>query len=116
MAENIIFYGPPGTGKTYFLQSIMNDYIDYDIADSQLTAAFTSESSAWILITLVLLQNHGKMQTTDIQRKIDSLRLGIAINVAAELDRHNIEPAPISAVPRVQPRVFFLLKDRKSVV
>ena len=83
MAENIIFYGPPGTGKTYFLQSIMNDYIDYDIADSQLTAAFTSESSAWILITLVLLQNHGKMQTTDIQRKIDSLRLGIAINVAA---------------------------------
>lgn len=109
MAENIIFYGPPGTGKTYFLQSIMNDYIDYDIADSQLAAAFTSESSAWILITLVLLQNHGKMQTTDIQRKVDSLRLGIAINVAAELDKHNIEPAPISVVPRVQQRVFFLL-------
>ena len=41
MAENIIFYGPPGTGKTYLLQSIMSDYIDYEINDAQLRAAFT---------------------------------------------------------------------------
>ena len=76
MAENIIYYGPPGTGKTYLLQSIMSGYIDYKIYDSQLIEAFTLESGRWILITLVLLQNHGKMQTMAIQNKIDSLRLG----------------------------------------
>ena len=53
MAENIIYYGPPGTGKTYLMQSIMNDYIDYDISDSQLKDAYTAESVDWILITLV---------------------------------------------------------------
>ena len=109
MAENIIYYGPPGTGKTYLLQSIMSGYIDYKIYDSQLIEAFTLESGRWILITLVLLQNHGKMQTMAIQNKIDSLRLGVTINVAAELDKHNIEQPPIPGVARVQPRVFFSL-------
>ena len=71
MAKNIIFYGPPGTGKTYLLQSLMNDYIDYDIDDKMLKDAFINESKEWILITLVLLQNHGKMVTTDIQNKVD---------------------------------------------
>lgn len=107
MAENIIYYGPPGTGKTYLLQSLMNDYIDYDIDDRQLKNAFISESKAWILITLILLQNHGKMQTADIQKKIDSLSLGVAVNAAAELDKHNIAPPPIAAVMRARPRVFF---------
>lgn len=111
MAENIIYYGPPGTGKTYFLQSIMNNYIDYDINDSQLKTAYMSESKGWILITLVLLQNHGKMQTADIQRKIDGLSLGITINVAAELDKHSIDPPPIPGASRTQPRVFFLLNS-----
>ncbi len=106
MAKNIIFYGPPGTGKTYLIQSLMNDYIDYDIDDSQIKNAFISESKEWILITLILLQNHGKMATTDIQRKVDSLSLGIKINVGAELDKHNLLPAPIAAVTRVQPRIF----------
>lgn len=109
MAENIIFYGPPGTGKTYLLQSIMNDYIDYDIDDAQLCMAFTLESKEWILITLVLLQNHKKMLTTDIQRKVDSLGLGVVINVAAELDKHNIEQPPIPGVTRKQPRIFCMI-------
>ena len=107
MAENIIFYGPPGTGKTYLLQSIMNDYIDYDIADAQLRSAYTMESKDWILITLVLLQNQGKMPTKDIQTKVDSLGLGVTINVAAVLDKHNIEQPPIPGVTREQPRIFF---------
>jgi len=106
MAKNIIFYGPPGTGKTYLLQSLMNDYIDYDIDDKMLKDAFINESKEWILITLVLLQNHGKMVTTDIQNKVDSLSLGMKINVAAKLDEHNVEPAPIAAVTRTLPRVF----------
>ena len=109
MAENIIFYGPPGTGKTYFLQSIMNEYIDYDINDSQLKTAYMAESKGWILITLVLLQNHGKMRTADIQKKVDDLRLGVTINVASELDMHSIDSPPIPAAPRMQPRVFFSL-------
>ena len=107
MAENIIFYGPPGTGKTYLLQSIMNDYIDYDIADAQLRSAYTMESKDWILITMVLLQNQGKMPTKDIQTKVDSLGLGVTINVAAVLDKHNIEQPPIPGVTREQPRIFF---------
>ena len=106
MAKNIIFYGPPGTGKTYLLQSLMNDYIDYDIDDSQLKDAFVIESKEWILITLVLLQNHGKMATTNIQKKVDSLSLGMKINVGAELDKHNLAIAPIAAVTREQPRIF----------
>ena len=106
MAKNMIFYGPPGTGKTYLLQSLMNDYIDYDITDVQLKNAFVTESKEWILITLVLLQNHGKMATTDIQKKVDSLSLGVSINVAAELDKHNLAPAPIAAVTRIPPRIF----------
>lgn len=106
MAKNVIFYGPPGTGKTYLIQSLMNDYIDYDIDDSQIKNAFISESKEWILITLILLQNHGKMATTEIQKKVDSLSLGININVGAELDKHNLSHAPIAAVTRVQPRIF----------
>lgn len=107
MAENIIFYGPPGTGKTYLLQSIMNDYIDYDIDDAQLRSAYTIESKDWILITMVLLQNQGKMLTKDIQTKVDSLGLGVTINVAAVLDKHSIEQPPIPGVTREQPRIFF---------
>lgn len=116
MAENIIFYGPPGTGKTYLLQSIMSDYIDYEIDDAQLRAAFTMESKGWILITLILLQNHGKMQTADIQKKIDSLFLGVPVNAAAELDKHNIDPPPIAAVIRELPRVFFSPNPREWYV
>lgn len=116
MAENIIFYGPPGTGKTYLLQSIMSDYIDYEINDAQLRAAFTMESKGWILITLILLQNHGKMQTADIQKKIDSLFLGVPVNAAAELDKHNIDPPPIAAVIRELPRVFFSPNPREWYV
>lgn len=107
MAENIIFYGPPGTGKTYLLQSIMNDYIDYDITDIQVKSAYTAESKDWILITMVLLQNQGKMQTKDIQTKVDSLGLGVTINVAAVLDKHDIEQPPILGAKREQPRIFF---------
>lgn len=108
MAENVIFYGPPGTGKTYFLQNMMNDYIDYDIADEQLKSAFVAESEEWILITLILMQNHGRMLTTDVQKKIDSLGLKIKINAAAALDRYNIAAAPIPAVIREIPRIFFI--------
>lgn len=107
MAQNIIFYGPPGTGKTYLLQSIMNDYIDYDITPAQLSSAYTSESKNWILITLVLLQNHGKMTTTEIQNAVDGLHLGVTINVATELDKHSIAEPPIPGVVRSQPRIFF---------
>lgn len=107
MAENIIYYGPPGTGKTYLLQSIMNDYIDYDIDDIQLRNAYTMESKDWILITMVLLQNQGKMPTKDIQSKVDSLKLGVTINVAAVLDKHSIVQPPIPGVTREQPRIFF---------
>lgn len=106
MSRNVIFYGPPGTGKTYFLQSLMNDFIDYEINDAQIKSAFVSESEEWILITLILLQNHGKMATADIQRKVDSLSLGVRINVGAELDKHDLDPAPIAGVTREQPRIF----------
>ena len=106
LAKNLIYYGPPGTGKTYTLQSLMNDYIDYDISDTQLTSSYTSESKNWILITLILLQNHGKMSTTDIQLKIDSLRLGVIIKAAEELDKHSIADPPIVGVKREQPRIF----------
>ena len=109
MAQNIIFYGPPGTGKTYLLQSIMNDYIDYDITPAQLSSAYTSESKNWILITLVLLQNHGKMTTTEIQNVVDGLHLGVTINVATELDKHSIAEPPIPGVVRSQPRIFFTI-------
>lgn len=109
MAKNIIFYGPPGTGKTYYLQSLMNDYIDYEIENAQVRSAFVSESKEWILITLILLQNHGKMATADIQKKVDALSLGLRINVAAELDKHNLAQAPIAGVTRVQPRIFISL-------
>ena len=100
MAKNIIMYGPPGTGKTYLLQSLMNDYIDYDIDDTTIKSAYVAESKEWILITLILLQNHGKMSANDIQKKVDSLSLGVRINVAAELDLHNIQTAPIAEIGR----------------
>ncbi|MCH3962462.1 MAG: AAA family ATPase [Solobacterium sp.] len=116
MAENIIFYGPPGTGKTYFIQSIMNDYIDYDISDDILRHAFTIESVDWILITLILLQNHGKMTTRDIQMKINSLSLGITINAAAVLDKHSISSAPIHGITREQPRIFMNLETTEWYV
>lgn len=106
MAENIIFFGPPGTGKTYLLQSMMNDYIDYEITDEQIKRAYISNSEEWILITLVLLQHHGKMLASDIQAKVSLLNLGTQTNVAVELEQHSIGPAPIIGVKRAIPRIF----------
>lgn len=107
MAQNIIFYGPPGTGKTYLLQSIMNNYVDYNITQNQLTSAYTLESKNWILITLILLQKHGRMTTAEIQSIVDGLNLGVTINVATELDKHSIVDPPVPGVVRSQPRIFF---------
>ncbi len=107
MARNIIYYGPPGTGKTYLLRSLMNDYIDYEMDDAVLKRAFVAESKGWILIALVLLQNHGKMPSADVQRKIDGLSLGLAVNAAAELDLHSIAAPPVAGAVRKLPRVFF---------
>lgn len=106
MAKNILFYGPPGTGKTYLLQSLMNEYIDYTIVDQDIVDAYTSLSEEWLLITMVLIQNHGKMSSVEIQNKVNSLSLGITINVPAKLDEHNLEPAPLSAIIRSVPRIF----------
>ena len=97
MAKNVILYGPPGTGKTYRLQSLMNKYIDYIIDDKQIVNAYHKDSKDWILITLILLQKNGRMKTAEIQSKIDSLILGVSINAASVLDKHNILPAPIPA-------------------
>ena len=106
MAKNVILYGPPGTGKTYRLQSLMNKYIDYIIDDKQIVNAYHKDSKDWILITLILLQKNGRMKTAEIQSKIDSLILGVSINAASVLDKHNILPAPIPAAVREQPRIF----------
>lgn len=107
MTENIIFYGPPGTGKTYTLQSLMSKYVDYEITDVQLKSAFTRHSEGWILLSLILLQHHGKMTAADVQTKVDSLLLGTPISAPTILNEHSIEPAPVSSSIRSQPRVFF---------
>lgn len=106
MAKNIIYYGPPGTGKTYLLQSLLNDYTDYDITDAQIIGAYTRNSKAWLLIALIILQNKGKMQATDVQAKVDSLALGTPIAVSSVLEKHQVAPSPIYA-PRENPRIFF---------
>lgn len=106
MAKNIILYGPPGTGKTYRLQSLMNKYIDYIIDDKQIVDAYHKDSKDWILVTLILLQKNGRMKTTEIQSKIDSLKLGVSVNAAYVLDKHNTMSAPIPAAVREQPRIF----------
>ena len=106
MAKNVILYGPPGTGKTYRLQSLMNKYIDYIIDDKQIVDAYHKDSKDLILITLILLQKNGRMKTAEIQSKIDSLKLGVSINAASVLDKHNTLPAPIPAAVREQPRIF----------
>ena len=107
MADNIIFYGPPGTGKTYLLQSMMNDYVDYDIADTHLKSSFITESEDWIIVSLVMLQHHGKMSPSEIQIKIDSLDLKTQINVAASLEKHDIAAPVLPGVQREKPRIYF---------
>ena len=86
MAENIIYYGPPGTGKTYLLQSMMSDYIDYQVTDKQIKDAYIHNTQEWILISMIMLQNHGKMRPTEIQAKIATLSLGKSINVNSVLE------------------------------
>lgn len=107
MAENLIYYGPPGTGKTYILQSLMADYIDYDIDDSQLKSMYTKRTEDWILLSLIFLQNHGKMTAAQVQAKVSSLSLGATLSVPSVLSEHSIEPAPAPSVRRSNPRVFF---------
>ena len=106
MAVNIIFYGPPGTGKTYFMQNLLNEYTDLSISDAQIVNAYTRNSTAWLLISLVILQNRGKMRPTDIQAKITSLNLQRPVNVSAELEQHQIAPSNLG-VARLSPRIFF---------
>ena len=106
MAENAIFYGPPGTGKTYLLQSMMSDYIDYQVSDEQVKNAYFENTRDWILIAMIMLQHHGKMKPTEIQIKIDSLRLGKHINVVSVIENHNMDVSMIG-VRRKAPCVFF---------
>ena len=106
MAENTIYYGPPGTGKTYLLQSMMSDYIDYQVSDTQIKNAFIYNTMEWILIALVMLQNQGKMRPTEIQEKIDGLHLGKSINVISVLEAHNMDVS-VLGVRRTSPCVFF---------
>lgn len=106
MAENVIYYGPPGTGKTYLLQNLISDYVDYQVSDKQIKDAYISNTKEWILIALIMLQNHGKMRPTEIQHKIDSLNLGKSINVVSVLEEHNMDVSSLG-VKRVPPCVFF---------
>lgn len=106
MAENIIYYGPPGTGKTYLLQSKMSDYIDYQVSDKQIKDAYIRNTQEWILISMIMLQNHGKMRPTEIQAKIATLSLGKSINVNSVLEEHNMDVSMLG-VKRTPPCVFF---------
>ena len=106
MAENVIYYGPPGTGKTYLLQSMMSDYIDYQVSDQQVKNAYVQNTKDWILIAMIMLQNHGKMRPTEIQQKIDSLSLGKRVNVLSVLEEHNMDVSMLG-VKRTPPCVFF---------
>lgn len=106
MAENVIYYGPPGTGKTYLLQSMMSDYIDYQVSDQQVKDAYILNTKDWILIAMIMIQNHGKMKPTEIQQKIDSLALGKRINVLSVLEEHNMDVSMLG-VKRTPPCVFF---------
>ena len=107
MADNVIYYGPPGTGKTYFIQSLQAKYIDYNITDQQIKDAYMRRSADWLLITLIILQNHGKMSPADIQVKITALVLHTTINVSSVLETHNIASPMSGVVSRETPRIFF---------
>ena len=106
MAENIIYYGPPGTGKTYLLQNKMRDYIDYQVSDAQIIKAYQSETKEWILISLIMIQSHGKMKPSEIQTKIDSLKLGKRVSVASVLEAHSMNVA-LADIIRKTPQYLF---------
>lgn len=110
MAENIIYYGPPGTGKTYLLQNKMSDYIDYQVSDAQIVRAFQSETKEWILISLIMIQRHGKMKPSEIQSKIDALNLGKRVSVTSVLEAHSMNVA-LADIIRKTPSVFFECGD-----
>ena len=110
MAENIIYYGPPGTGKTYLLQNKMSDYIDYQVSDAQIIKAYQSETKEWILISLIMIQSHGKMKPSEIQTKIDSLKLGKRVSVASVLEAHSMNVA-LADIIRKTPSIFFECGD-----
>ena len=106
MAKNIIFYGPPGTGKTFFLQKLMNNYVDYSFDDQQIKDAYTRRSEDWMLVSLILLQAKRKMRPSEIQEKIRQLALGVAVNVSSVLETHNTASSALG-VRRLAPRIFF---------
>lgn len=110
MAENIIYYGPPGTGKTYFLQSKMSDYIDYAVSDEQIKNAYIKKTDKWILISMIMLQNHGKMSSISIQSKINSLNIRESINAISVLEDHNKDVSKIG-LSRKPPCIFFETDD-----
>lgn len=115
MAENIIYYGPPGTGKTYLLQSLMSNYIDYQISDEQIKKTYIENTKDWILLTMVLLQNKGKMRPSDIQSKINSLSLDKTVNALAVLEEHSMDNILLEA-KRTPPCVFFECDDSQWYV
>ncbi len=106
MAENIIYYGPPGTGKTYLLQNMMSNYIDYQVTDQQIINAYTANTQDWILISLIMIQNHGKMKPSEVQARIDSLALGKRVNVTSVLEAHSMN-ASLPDMLRKTPSIFF---------
>lgn len=106
MTENIIYYGPPGTGKTYLLQNMMSDFIDYEVSDTQIIKAYQKETEEWILISLIMIQNRGKMKPSEIQSKIDSLHLGKRINITSILEAHSIK-ITLTDIFQKKPSIFF---------
>lgn len=115
MAENTIYYGPPGTGKTYLLQSMMSDYVDYQVSDEQIRSAYFARTEDWILLALIMLQNHGRMRPAELQAKVDSLRLGKRVNAISVLEEHSMAVSALG-VKRTPPCVFFPCGDRQWYV
>lgn len=92
MAENVIYYGPPGTGKTFIMQSLQDEYLDFEIEDRHIVDVYQKTSNDWLLITLIILQNDNKMQSMDIQNKVGELGITNLDNeVSTVLELHSLE-------------------------
>ncbi|MFB7120453.1 McrB family protein [Bacillus tropicus] len=115
MAENVIYYGPPGTGKTFIMQSLQDEYLDFEIEDRHIVDVYQKTSNDWLLITLIILQNDNKMQSMDIQNKVGELGITNLDNeVSTVLELHSLEKRNSPFPPR-EPTVFIKRDNEWSV-
>ncbi|MET3682929.1 5-methylcytosine-specific restriction protein B [Alkalibacillus flavidus] len=90
MNLNKILYGPPGTGKTYHIQSLTENYVDYNISDCEIKQIYTDRSEDWLAVALIILQNNNNASVHQIDDKLQDIEINTNTSTSTILEQRSL--------------------------